>query len=334
MPSRPFDPPRWLRGCHIQTLLPSTGLIRSPKINYRREVHTLADGDKVAVDWLDLPINTDAPLVIILHGLEGSSDGSYSRSLVHACAEAGWNAAVLHFRDCGGYPNIKPRRYHAGETADIDHFLTAVRTRFQGLPIAVVGYSLGGNALLKYLGEHGAPATLDAAVAVSVPFELQGASDSISTGFSTLYQWHLMRNMKRSLIHKFGQTNTPFDLQAALECRTFEAFDDLVTAPMHGFRDKDDYYGRCSSRQFIPRIETQTRIIHALDDPFTTPSMIPVESELGPGVSVDLPAHGGHVGFIELADGRLRFWLPARILDFLSAVLSPRQTLLRSPLSY
>lgn len=313
-----FSPARLWRNCHLQTLLPTTGLVRQAAVRYRRTVHRLYDGDSLAIDTLDQPdIAADAPTLVVLHGLEGSSDSTYARALVAAAGRLGWRALVMHFRDCGDHRNELPRRYHAGETADIDHFLSALRKQFDAAPIFVAGYSLGGNALLKYLGESTRPDTVDAAVAVSVPFELQGASDSISIGFSRLYQWHLMKNMKRSLVRKFDRLSAPFDFDAAMQCVTFEAFDDLVTAPLHGFAGKDEYYSACSSRQFLGTIATPTLIIHAMDDPFTHAGIIPTQREVSDHVTLELTANGGHVGFITgSSPSTWRFWLPERITRY------------------
>lgn len=304
--------------------MPSTGLISQPQVRYKRSLHHLYDGDTLAIDTLDQSdIARDAPTLVVLHGLEGSSDSTYARALIAAAGALGWHALVMHFRDCGDHRNALPRRYHAGETADIDHFLGALRKQQGDAPILVAGYSLGGNALLKYLGEAERPNTIDAAVAVSVPFELQGASDSISKGFSKLYQWHLMKNMKRSLARKFDRRSAPFDYDAAMKCVTFEAFDDIVTAPLHGFAGKDAYYNDCSCRQYLRNINTPTLIIHATDDPFTHPGIIPTNSETSDSVTLELTQHGGHVGFVTgNTPSTWRFWLPNRITTFFAQSLS------------
>ncbi|MEL6870382.1 MAG: hydrolase [Pseudomonadota bacterium] len=314
-----FQPSRLWQNPHAQTLIPATGRVRQPHVTYQRLVHPLPDGDSLAVDRVNTPDASDrAPMLVVLHGLEGSSDSTYARALVAAASARGWLAQVLHFRDCGDHRNTLPRRYHAGETGDIDHYLSALRREYPQRQMFVAGYSLGGNALLKYLGEAERPATVDAAVAVSVPFELQGASDAVSTGFSKLYQYHLMRNMKRALAAKFTPQNAPFDYAAAMRCVTFEAFDDQVTAPLHGFDGKDGYYSACSCRQFLGAIKTPTLIIHSRDDPFTSPQIIPTPEEVSSAVTLQVTERGGHVGFIEgRSPATWRFWLPGRILHFL-----------------
>lgn len=311
----PFRPARWLANRHVQTLLPALGVVRTPRPAFRREIVPLPDGDSLAADWLDVETPADdAPLVIVLHGLEGSSDSSYARGLCGAAADAGWPSVVMHFRDCGDHRNRLSRRYHAGETGDIECFVEHVLSRHAGRRLLMAGYSLGGNALLKYLGENGDTAPAHAAIAVSVPFELQKASDAISQGFSKFYRWHLMRNMKRALRRKFPPDTDLFDYEAAMAARDFETFDDLVTAPLHGFRDVHDYYESQSCRQYLSRIAVPTLIIHAIDDPFMSRDMIPEAPELSREVALELPAHGGHVGFVHGPPWALRPWLPGRMI--------------------
>ena len=316
-----------MANCHFQTILPSLGLVHAPKVAWRREAFRLPDSDTIALDWLDLPPGQPpAAVLAILHGLEGSSRSNYARGLAVAATSRGWLPVVVHARDCGDHPNQLPRRYHAGETADPGTVFSMLGTRFPEVPLLACGYSLGGNTLLKLLGEQGASSGLDAAVAVSVPFNLQAASDSVSQGFARLYQWHLMRNMKNSLKRKFPHDTNLFDYQAALDAITFEEFDDVVTAPLHGFSGKDDYYGRCSSAQFLPSIEVPTRIIHALDDPFIDRRHVPGPDDVSPSVSLELTEHGGHVGFVSGSHpGNWRYWLPERICSFFAGHLGGRR---------
>ncbi|MEM7764668.1 MAG: hydrolase [Pseudomonadota bacterium] len=315
-----FKPATGLGNRHVQTLLPALGLVDTPEPPVRREIFPLPDDDSLALDWLDAEAAPDAPLLVILHGLEGSSRSSYARCLLdraHACQ---WRAVVMNFRDCGDHRNRLPRRYHAGETGDVEYLTAALHDRFPNAPLLGAGFSLGGNVLLKHLGESPHATHFRAAVAVSVPFELQGASDAISKGFSKLYQWHLMRNMKMALRRKFSVQSASFDLESALKTRTFEQFDDMVTAPLHGFAGKTEYYAKCSSRQFLRTIERPTLIVHASDDPFMTTAMIPTADELSGAVKLELSPTGGHVGFIEGRwPRRLRYWLPERLMTFLAA---------------
>jgi len=313
--SQPFRPTPWLAHHHVQTLLPSLGWVRAPDIRWDREVFRLPDSDTVALDWHPLPPNQPPTAVlVILHGLEGSSESSYARGIADEAYRRGWLSVVLHARDCGGHPNTMPRRYHAGETSDPGGVFDVISDRYANIPLFACGYSLGGNTLLKYLGERGGNTPIRAAAAVSVPFDLQGAADSVSYGFSKLYQWYLMRNMKKSLVRKFGRDPVAFDLAAALRTRTFEEFDDMVTAPMHGFTGKDHYYSRCSSKQFMRDIRVPTTVIHALDDPFISRSLLPTDGDISDSVTLEYTEHGGHVGFVKgPMPGKLSFWLPERL---------------------
>ncbi|MEN7342512.1 MAG: hydrolase [Pseudomonadota bacterium] len=318
-----FRPAPGLGNRHLQTLLPALGLVPTPTPKTRREILALPDGDSLALDWLDTNAEDAAPLLMVLHGLEGSSESSYARCLLDVAQQRGWRALVMHFRDCGDHRNRLARRYHAGETGDLAFVADRLRERYPDNRQMFAGFSLGGNVLLKYLGENREGAHCDAAVAVSVPFLLQEASDAISQGFSKLYQWHLMRNMKRALREKFAPESAPFAYEAALRTTTFEEFDNLVTAPLHGFADKDEYYRKSSSRQFLIDIAKPTLVLHAVDDPFMTTTMIPEPHELSDQVLLELSRHGGHVGFI--TGNRMRerrYWLPERIGAFFEEQLS------------
>ncbi|MEX0977178.1 MAG: hydrolase [Woeseia sp.] len=320
-----FKPARWLRNRHLQTIFPSLPLPRSPWPKLQREMLDLPDGDITVIDWLANSTETQetAPLLIILHGLESSARSSYARQLLQAASQRGWRAGVLHFRDCGDYRNRLPRRYHAGETNDLRYFLHKLRTGNHRGPIMAVGYSLGGNVLLKYLGESGVDTPLLSAAAISVPLNLHCCSDALNKGFSKVYQLYLLRRMKNAVRRKFDPHTAAFDWQRAMNAGSFAEFDDAVTAPLHGFADKDDYYDRCSSSRFLSRIERPTLIINALDDPFMSPEIIPAESELSDSVTLEVSAYGGHVGFIDGGSPwQPHYYLPQRILEFLDSTLS------------
>ena len=315
-----FQPPWWLSNRQAQTFYPQFPWARPKRLKLRRETLELPDGDATAVDW---PIKGDelpssAPLLVILHGLEGSAESSYARMLMHAACQHGWRSCVLHSRDCGDYRNRLPRRYHAGETNDIRYFLEQVGERGLDGPIFAVGYSLGGNILLKYLGETAENTPLSAAAAVCAPLDLHQCSDALNTGFSKIYQYYLIKRMKDSVTRKFNKHTAAFDWKRAMNAKTFAQFDDAVTAPLHGFENMQDYYDRCSSGQFLKHIKLPTLLINALDDPFMTPAVIPPEEQLSDQVTIELADSGGHVGFV--AGGtpwRPRFYLPPRIIEFL-----------------
>ncbi len=285
-----------------------------------RKILDLPDGDATAVDWLEssFELPGTAPLLVILHGLESSSESAYARMLMQAAAEHQWRCCVLHFRDCGDYRNKLPRRYHAGETGDIRYFLDKVLRQEQTGPIVAAGYSLGGNVLLKYLGEVGEDSPLKAAAAVCVPLDLSKCSLALQRGFSKVYQRHLIKRMKASVARKFDPHTAAFDWNRAMRARTFDEFDDAVTAPLHGFLGKTDYYERSSSVHYLSGIERPTLIVNALDDPFMTPGVIPHRDRLSPQITLEVSDYGGHVGFIEGGTPwRPRFFLPRRVLEFL-----------------
>lgn len=320
-----FRPPGWLRNRHLQTILPSLSIPRPDCPPLHRETLELPDGDATVVDWLldtGRPDET-SPLLVILHGLEGSAKSSYARQLLNAASAAGWKASVLHFRDCGDYRNRLPRRYHAGETGDIRYFLHKLRTDGHRGPLMAAGYSLGGNVLLKYLGESGVDTPLLAAAAVSVPLDLHVSARELTKGFSRFYQNYLLRRMKRSVTRKFSRHTAAFDWNRAMAATTFAEFDDAVTAPLHGFASKDDYYDRCSALHFLGGIERPTLIINALDDPFMSADVIPPEDRLSSAVTLEVSDHGGHVGFIEGGPPwRPSYFLPRRIIAFFEASLA------------
>ena len=319
--SSPFKPPWWLGNRQAQTFYPSMPWSWRKRLKLRRETLELPDGDATAVDW---PVKSDVlekstPLLIVLHGLEGSAESSYARMIMHAAHKKRWRSCVLHSRDCGDYRNRLPRRYHAGETNDIRFFLEQLRSLGHDGPMFAVGYSLGGNILLKYLGEAGDESPLVAAVAVCAPLDLHQCSDALNSGFSKLYQYYLIKRMKESVTRKFDRHTAAFDWKLAMSAKTFAEFDDAVTAPLHGFENMQDYYDRCSSGRFLKDVERPTLIINALDDPFMTPAVIPAADQLSEHVTIELAESGGHVGFVEGGTPwRPRFYLPPRITEFLA----------------
>ena len=315
-----FRPARWLRNRHAQTIYPSVPWASPERLTLRREVLKLPDGDETAVDWVVETEGTPktAPLLIILHGLEGSAESTYARMLMQAAVARQWRCCVLHFRDCGDYRNVLPRRYHAGETNDVRYFVAKLEREGQFGPMIAAGYSLGGNVLLKYLGESGAGCPLKGAAAVCVPLNLHNSAEAINSGISKGYQRYLLKRMKRSVTRKFDRYTAAFDWEKAMAAKTFAEFDDAVTAPLHGFAGKDDYYDKCSSVNFLKHIERPTLIVNALDDPFMTPDVIPEPEALSENVTLEVSEHGGHVGFIEGGPPwRPRFYLPERLIGFL-----------------
>jgi len=297
---------------HIQTLWPSL-FRRTPHVATQRERIELPDGDFLDLDWDE---NAQGPIAIIFHGLEGSSNSSYVRGLMAALNQAGWRTVAMNFRGCSGEPNRLPRAYHSGETGDIGFIINLLQQRNPNTTITAIGFSLGGNALLKYLGETGQNSKLSAAVAVSVPFDLNNAALTLRKSGLGIYQNHLLKNLKASVLHKQRLLGSIIDIDAALNAKNFHEFDHLVTAQLHGFRGVDDYYAQSSSNQYIPAIRSQTLILHAQDDPFLDKSAIPELNNIPASVKLATSKHGGHVGFI----GEQGYWLEQRIPAFLNDI--------------
>ena len=314
-----FRPAWWLPGPHLQTLWAAL-FRRRGKPALERERVVLPDGDFLDLDW-NGHRSEDAPLVLLLHGLEGSSESPYAWGLLAAFRRRGWPAAVMHFRGCGGEPNRLARCYHSGETGDLAWVVSALRGRFPNRPLFAAGVSLGGNVLLKWLGELGPEAPLAGAAAVSVPFDLGRCADRVEKGFSKVYRRHLVREMHRKILLKFGTWNeSPIDLSQLSRWRTFREFDENVTAPLHGFTGAEDYYRRASSGPFVARIRIPTLIVQAKNDPFVPGSVLPPVS---PSVRLEASACGGHAGFVAgTVPGRPRYWLEDRIPAFFEGVLA------------
>jgi predicted alpha/beta-fold hydrolase len=285
-------------------------------LDARRERVELPDGDFLDVDW----VGRKGPIAVVLHGLQGSAESNYARGLLKQIEARGWRGVLMHFRGCSGVANRLSRTYHSGETTDFDWFVRELRRREPETPLTAVAYSLGGNVLLKWLGESRTDNPLKAAVAVSIPFELDAVADSIEVGFSRIYQWYLLRKLKKALYAKManGSFDLPLSRTEIARLRTFREFDQAVTAPLHGFQSAQDYYERCSSRQFVERIETPTLVLHAADDPLMHSGIIPLPKERSAHVAFEISPSGGHVGFVS---GRwpwsARYWLEDRIPRFL-----------------
>jgi hypothetical protein len=317
-PSDAFRPAWWLRSPHLQTIWP-TLFRRAPALALRRERVELPDGDFLDLDWGP---TRPGPLVLVLHGLEGSSRSRYARGLLTAVAARGWCGVVMHFRGCSGEPNRLPRSYHSGETGDLAHVVARVRTRHPAWPIAVVGYSLGGNVLLKWLGETGADTGVSCAVAVSVPFDLGAAARRLERGVSRLYQWWLLRNLHRSVTRKVRSGVLPPAFERRAAAPDFWTFDDRVTAPLHGFASADEYYRRSSCRQYLGEVAVPTLVLQARDDPFLFPEAIPTPGEVSATVTLEVYPAGGHVGFVAGHwPWAAEYWLERRIPAFLASCL-------------
>jgi predicted alpha/beta-fold hydrolase len=295
-----FQPAWWLRGDHAQTLWPAF-FRRRRQLTIHWDRLELKDGDFLDLAWSG---PEDGPIVLFFHGLQGSIDSHYARGMMYRLNQHGFRVCLMHFRGCGREPNRLPISYHSGKTDDPQWLLEYVIDRYGRTPFAAVGVSLGGNVLLKWLGEQGPRSPLKKAVAISVPFRLDAAADRLEKGLSRLYQRHLVNSLKNAYRRKFARIESPLNVDLE-KLDTFRLFDDQVTAALHGFRGVDDYYARCSSRQFIPDIRIPTLILHARHDPFMFPDTPPEPEELPEQVSLEIPRAGGHVGFVS---GRIPGW--------------------------
>ncbi len=265
------------------------------------------------------------PLAIILHGLQGSSRSLHIRGLTKALLRQGWHCLVMHFRGCGGRPNRLPRAYHSGEIEDFASLIRSLRRSRPHTRLAAVGFSLGGSVLLNFLARHENADDIDAAVGVCVPLCLAKSAKALDRKGMYLYRRHFIDDLRRAAIAKFRQRPGSIDPDRLRRVRRFREFDNLVTAPLHGFRDADHYYEAASSRPHLHRLRCPTLILHALDDPFMTPAVIPKSHELSPSIRLEISPEGGHIGFVEGGTPwQARYWLEDRIPEFLSqAIGSP-----------
>jgi uncharacterized protein len=314
MPAR-FVPAAWLPHAHLQTIYGSL-FARVPRVPFRRERWDTPDGDFVDMDFIDGPEGT--PWVHLFHGLEGSSDSRYARNLMAHAAARGWRGSVLHFRGCSGEMNRLPRAYHSGDSTEVDWVLRRLRERAADAPLYSAGVSLGGNALAKWLGERGAEASaiIDRAAVVSAPLDLMAAGNALERGFSMMYTKHFLGTLKKTALAKLDRFPGLFDGDRVRASRTLRDFDNVVTAPLHGFRDTDDYWTRASSKPWLGTIRVPTLVINARDDPFLPDSALPTPAEVSPAVTLEFSDRGGHVGFVSGPFPGNIDWLPRRVLHF------------------
>jgi len=323
--SSEFTPPRGFANPHIQTLWPSAF---RPTINLIRQRERLLtkDNDFFEVDWHG---GGQKGVVMLLHGLTGSSNSHYILGLQRVLADAGYRVVAINFRGCSGLHNLKAGSYHAGFTDDIEQLYQLIKVRYAGQPVYSIGFSLGGNMMLKWLGENASNIDVKAAIAVSVPYRLAACADRIDQGFSKLYRYHLISVMKKQLAnkkrflavqglkHELERLDMLGDLR---KIKTFWQFDHRVVAALNGFDDVHDYYAQCSSVSYLKNIKTRTLLVNALDDPFMVPAALPIKQELASDTRLITPKQGGHVGFIMNKGWVLEYWLESLALKFLSKV--------------
>jgi predicted alpha/beta-fold hydrolase len=295
-----FMPAWWIRNAHLQTLWGK--LFRKlPAVPAETELWSAPDGEQLEIHRIKS--SADKPRLVLLHGLEGSVRSHYAQGLLWQARRRGWNADLLIFRSCGSVESKGPRMYHSGETTDIAWVLERLVTESPSTPIGLAGVSLGGNVLLKYLGERGdaVASQIRAAVAISVPFDLEKSSRFIDRGFSRVYQWHFMRTLRRKARAKLLQHPGIAEQSRVDAARTMFDYDDAMTAPLHGFRDARDYYTRSSSIHHLESIGVPTLLLSAQDDPFLPESVLEDVADRAarnPRLTVEFHARGGHVGFV------------------------------------
>lgn len=312
-----YRAPWWLPGGHAQTIVPAT-LAPLPAVAYRRERWTTPDDDCIDVDFAQPePASVAAPLLLLLHGLEGSARSHYALSLMRAAADRGWRGLVAHFRGCSGEPNLRPRAYHSGDSDEADWILRRLHARWPQAPLYAAGVSLGGNVLAKWAGERGSDARfVAAAAAVGAPLDLTASGAALGRGFARLYARMFLRTLRAKALAMNERFPGLADAAALRACADLHAFDDAFTAPLHGFRDADDYWRRASAGPLLHDVRIPLLLLNARNDPFVPAASLPGAADVAAEVRLEQPAQGGHIGFAQgPPPGRLDF-LPQRLLRF------------------
>lgn len=330
-PAAPVDAyraPAWLPGGHAQTIYPF--FLARPAVRFRRERVDTPDGDFWDLDWLDAPpsapaaagATSAAPTVVLFHGLEGGSGSHYARALMAHLAAIGWRGVIPHFRGCGGEPNRHPRAYHSGDHEEIGAMLDAVRARVGGRDaggaLFAVGVSLGGSALVNWLGRAGrhAAATVDAAAAISTPLDLTACGIAIGEGLNRIYAYHFLWTLRPKSLAMAKRFPERLDADRIRRVRSMHDFDNVVTAPLHGFEDTADYWRRASSKPWLRQVGVRTLVVNARNDPFVPARSLPGPADVSADVLLEQPDEGGHVGFLSPPFPGNLCWLPQRLVQF------------------
>ncbi len=310
-----YSAPRWLVGGHSQTIA-SARLAPRPRVQYYRQRWQTPDHDFIDLDFTE-PESTHHQyqnLWVLFHGLEGCSRSHYSVSMMHYVKQIGALGVVVHFRGCSGDQNLTPRAYHSGDSAELNWLLPLLRQKLAFIQnCQVIGISLGGNVLLKWLGELGSQAQqwVDCAVSISAPINLAAGAQHMASGFSRVYTQHFLRTLIPKALDKIRRFPGLGEPEKIKVCNNFIEFDNLVTAPWHGFSDAYDYYQKSSALQYLPGIAVPTLLVHAHNDPFLPGSYLPNSAQLPAVVQCLYPQTGGHVGFVQARGFRLNLeWMP------------------------
>ncbi|MEO8429967.1 MAG: alpha/beta fold hydrolase [Acidobacteriota bacterium] len=333
LPDEEFRPAWWLPGPHLQTVWGTLTRRRRGGLDYRRERLPTPDGDEIWIDHVDGP--EGAPRLVVLHGLEGSSYSVYVQGLLETARARGWRGAAVNFRSCARdpnrlgrwVPNLRPRLYHSGETSDFGHVVSHLAAADPGSPLVAAGASLGGNVLLKWLGENPGQTLVRAAATLSVPYDLGAGARYMERGLGPHYLARFLSTLRakaEDLAARFPEAARRLDLPRARAAKTFTAFDDAATAPLHGFTGAGDYYARSSSIGFVSQIRTPTLCVSSEDDPFLPRSVLDeVRERASPAVQLRRTSRGGHIGFVGGGAGP-RFWAERAAVDWLAGRLEGR----------
>lgn len=323
LPLEPYRPPFWLFNGHLQTLWPVWKTLRLAPINWPRERWETPDNDFIDVDCINSG-SSDAPIVVLFHGLEGNAQSHYARIMAKGLQQVGWTGFVPHFRGCSGELNRQPRAYHSGDSAEIDWILRQFRATYPNHTICAAGVSLGGNALMKWLGEQGRAANdvISAAAAISPPMDVAACGAWLDQGANQkVYTQHFLRTMKAQSEARLQQFPALFDMQRMRNATTLREFDDCVTAPLHGFAGVDDYWQRASALPLLSEIRVPTLLLMPRNDPFLPDACYPAPAQCPASVTLETPAAGGHVGFTGGRGIQRDLWLPTRIIHFFAQSL-------------
>ncbi|WP_420628078.1 YheT family hydrolase [Candidatus Leptofilum sp.] len=324
----PYTPTKWLRGGHGQTIFGRLVRRKDGIIFHRRRLDT-PDGDFIDIDFPEVAghlLPEDAPLVLLLHGLEGNARRGYACETYRRLAKLGIRSVGINYRSCSGEMNRKARFYHSGATDDVAFVLETLANWFPNSRRGLIGFSLGANQTLKFLGERGVGVKdwVETAVAVSPPFDMKSSSALMERGFSRFYTRYFLHSLHEKVRAKADSLAPVVDLDKVLAAKTFREFDHYGTAPLAGFLGADDYYEKCSTAQFLPHIQVPTLLLRALDDPLFEPDDVPYDTiAANPCLTAGITAQGGHLGFVEGQPGNLNCWAEQEAARFLAAHLLP-----------
>lgn len=315
-----FEPAFGLKNRHLQTIY-SSFFRKNKHLDIEIETFKLSDGDFLEAYWLNKPMkDSTVPIVVIFHGLEGSFSSPYINGIMYSLSKSGFSCVLMHFRSCSGKLNLKAKSYHSGQTEDAKEFIYSLNKRFISNDLFAIGYSLGGNMLLKLLGECSDKIPLKKAISVCAPLDLSLCADIISQGFSSFYEKKFLKSLKKTLLLKYEQHDMKslilFKKENVKHIKTIREFDEVYTSKLNGFINASSYYKQCSSKQFLKDIKIKTLLIHSLDDPFMTQEVLPTKEELSSFITLEVHKHGGHLGFISGSICNPIYWLDKRIISY------------------